>query len=343
MPTDFGRVTAVIVCYNSSASLEACVTSLLADPSRPGRVVIVDNASSDASLALARRLAANHAGLSVIANRRNRGYAGGVNSALPEARGDYLAVLNPDCVVRPGWLAPVYQALDEDPQVMAANPLLVLAHDPGQINAAGQDVHVTALGFNRLLHRPLEAAGTEVHPVSGLHGGAVLLRRSLLDALGGWDETGFLYHEDVELSWSAQLLGGRLVCAPQAQVLHDYHLSMHPDKLFLLERNRAGLLHSHLGADTRRRLAPLLAATEIMMWAYCALRGPDFVRAKARAVAWAKTAPARLAGRTDRIRRLRQISDADLLRRLHWNYAWDQFVTLGRERGPGRRAQGMVA
>jgi hypothetical protein len=342
MGAEFRQVTVVIVCHNSGASLEACVTSLLADPHGPGQIVVVDNASKDDSLTQAQRLARRDTRLHVVANRRNRGYAGGVNSALPDARGAYLAVLNPDCEVRAGWLAPLCQALDDDATVQAANPLLLLAHDPGRINAAGQDAHVTGLGFNRLLHHPAAAAGTATHSVSGLQGGAVLLRRSLLDALGGWDETGFLYHEDVALSWSAQVLGGQLVCAPQSQVLHDYHLSMHPDKLFLLERNRAALLISHLAPATRRRLAPILAATEVMMWTYCALRGSAFLRAKARAVAWARTAPARLAARIARLNQLRQVSDEDLLGRLRWNYAWDQFLTLGRERGPGRRSQGMA-
>ena len=69
----------------------------------------------------------------------NRGYAGAVNLALPEARGDFLAVLNMDVVVGPGWLEPLIALLEAKPEAGVACPLILLESDPDRINAAGQN------------------------------------------------------------------------------------------------------------------------------------------------------------------------------------------------------------
>jgi len=144
-----------------------------------------------------------------------------------------------DVEVSPGWLAPLTAFLDRSPDTGAVCPLMLLEADPRRINAAGQDLHVTGLGFNRWLGRPREQAGTEPFQVTGLHGGAFVIRRELLEELR-WDDSGFLYHEDVQLSWLLRLAGREIHCVPTSTVTHDYHLTMFPRKLYLLERTARG-------------------------------------------------------------------------------------------------------
>jgi GT2 family glycosyltransferase len=267
----------------------------------------------------------------------NRGYAGAVHLALSEARGDYVAVLNMDVVVSPGWLDPLISFCDATRHAGAVCPLIVLESDPGRINAAGQDVHVTALGFNRWLEKSPERAGSEPFRVSGLHGAAFLIRRDLFESIGGWDDSGFLYHEDVELSWLLRLAGREIYCVPASTVRHDYHLTMFPQKLFLLERNRWSMLLANTRPMTRLALSPLLLLSELMMWGYCLLRGPSFLRAKLDSYRWISSHRARIRERRRFVDSLRQRSDWGVLRRLHWGYPVDQFVTLGRERGESGR------
>jgi GT2 family glycosyltransferase len=300
-------------------------------------ILVVDNDSADGSEAIAERLAAEHEAVRLLRSPSNRGYAGAVNVALPEARGEYLAVLNMDVVVGDGWLAPLVAFLDQNRDAGAACPLILLESDPSRINAAGQNVHPTALGFNRWLERPREHAGRAPFRVSGLHGAAFLIRRELLERLGGWDESGFLYYEDVELSWLLRLAGREIYCVPASTVIHDYHLTMFPQKLFLLERNRWKLLLSGLRGRTRLALAPLLAVSELMIWGYCLLRGPTFLRAKWRSYAWLRRNAELIRHRRRELAPLRRTSDWGVLRRLHWGYPLDQFATLGRERGESER------
>ena len=333
-------VSVVVVNYNGGDDLERCLLSLgHQDPAPSAEVLVVDNGSVDGSRDLAEGVAAEFESMRVLSSLVNRGYAGAVNLALEEARGACVAVLNMDITVEPGWLGPLVGFLEANPDTGAVCPLILLDADPGRINAAGQDIHVTGLGFNRWLGQPRVRAGTHPLPVSGLHGGAFVIRREILDRLGGWDERGFLYAEDVQLSMLLQMIGADIHCIPASAVRHDYHLTMHPEKLFLLERNRGWTVLTDFRGRTRLALAPLFALTELMMWGYCMLRGPAFLRAKARTYRWLAAHRAELRERRRFVRSIRRRSDWQILRRLRWGYAWSQFVTLGRERGTRERTQ----
>ena len=300
-------------------------------------ILVVDNASSDDSAAIAERLAEAHESVRLIRSPTNRGYAGAVNVALPEARGEFVAVLNMDVVVSPGWLDGLVSLLDAKPDAGVACPLILLESDPGKINAAGQNLNKTGLGFNRWLGEPCGRAGTEPFEATGLHGAAFVIRKSLLERLGGWDESGFLYFEDVELSWLLRIAGSEIWCVPTSAVTHDYHLSMFPHKLFLLERNRRKMLLADVRGRTRLAISPLLAVTELVLWGYCLLRGPKFLRAKWRTYRWTRAHRAQIRARREQVDSVRRRSDWQVLRGLRWGYPLDQFLTLGRERGESTR------
>jgi GT2 family glycosyltransferase len=298
---------------------------------------VVDNASSDDSAAAAERLADEHDQVRLFRSPTNRGYAGAVNLALPEAHGDHIAVLNMDVTVSPGWLDPLVSFLDANPAAGVACPLILLESDPGRINAAGQNLNKTGLGFNRWLGKPREIAGDRAFPVTGLHGAAFVIRRALLERLGGWDESGFLYFEDVELSWLLRIAGSEIWCVPESTVIHDYHLTMFPHKLFLLERNRRKMLLADLRGRTRLALSPLLGLSELMMWGYCLLRGPKFLRAKLDSYRWVRSNRHQIGERRAKVDSVRRRSDWEVLRGLRWGYPLDQFLKLGRERGRSER------
>ena len=298
---------------------------------------MVDNASSDDSAEIAERLAAGNDRVRLIRSPTNRGYAGAVNVALPEARGDQVAVLNMDVTVSPGWLDPLVSLLEARPDAGVACPVILLDSDPSRIMAAGQNLNKTGLGFNRWLGKPRAIAGDEPFRVTGLHGAAFVIRRDLLEGLGGWDETGFLYFEDVELSWLLRIVGSEIWCVPDSTVTHDYHLSMFPHKLFLLERNRWRMLLSDLALGTRLAISPLLLLSELMMWGYCLLRGPKFLRAKGRSYGWVRANRAEIRARREQVESVRRRTGREVLRGLRWGYPLDQFLTLGRERGESTR------
>ena len=327
-----GLATVIVVNYNGEESLSGCLEALRADASPAREIIVVDNASTDTSLVILTELRARHPDVIVVWSERNVGYAGGVNLGLKAAQGTYIAVLNMDVIVDSGWLVPLIAFLEDHPEVGAVNPLIALS-DRRRINALGQTLHITGLGFNRNLNRLIANVDPKPVRVTGIQGAAFVMRRALLERMGGMDVTGFLYHEDVNLSWMLNLMGLDLFCLPQSVVHHEYVLSMYPAKLHLLERNRWAMLFAYLSRATLLLLMPVLIATEALMWGYCLLRGWPFIRAKALSYRWVFRHRVHIAKRRRVAQSLRVLSDAQLLRRLRWGYAWDQFATLARERG----------
>ena len=325
-----GTITTLVVNRQGGEGLVACLASLRESGLAPGDVLVVDNASTDGS-----DQAAEDLGVRVLRTGANLGYAGGANAGLAEVSTPYVVVMNMDLLVDPGWLIPLVGTLRADPTVGAVCPLVLLAGTE-RVNAAGQSVTMSGLGFNRFLDASAGEVPPEPHEVSGIQGAAVAMRTDVLRELGGWDDSGFLYHEDVELSWLLRLTGRRLVCDPRSRVWHDYELSMSPAKLELLERNRKAMLRTHLHPRTRRLLAPVLFADDVVVWAFALLRGRAYLGAKWRAARWVHGRERDLAARRAEIDGLRKVGDWALLRRMRLGYPLGQLVTLGGERTPRR-------
>ena len=330
------NVTAIVVNYKSGEDLRACLGGLLADEELLARVVVFDNGSGDDSLQPAEDAGGNDGRVELVRSEENLGLAAAVNRVLPSVTTSYVAVLNPDATPQPGWLEPLVATLDNDTGVAVACPL-VLMEQTGEVNSAGQHVHVTGLGFNRLLHADPEQVEQIRHEVGGLHGVAFLIRTEILNQLGGWDQTGFLYHEDVALSWDVLLGGHRIVCDPRSRVLHDYHLTMYPEKLYLLERNRWALLLSHLRYSRLLLISPVLALTELMVWGLSLVRGRGFLRAKARAYVWVWRERKAISGWRSRVFERDRYDPATLYRNTRWAYPLLQLGILGGERGESAR------
>ena len=322
----------VLVSYNGGERLRPCLTSLLATTAPDVDILVIDNASSDGSPEELRRLADEHPRLRIHLENQNLGYAWAANEALAECRTPYLGVLNMDLVFEPGWLEPLVRLLEERPEVAAVNPL-VLLHGTDRVNTCGHDVHVTGLGFTRALGQPSSQMGPEPVEVRGISGAAFVVRVDVLRRLGGIDPTGFLYHEDTNLSWLLRLTGHTLYCVPKARVQHGYALSMSPSKLFLLERNRWTMLLSYLSPAGAILIAPVLLFSEALVWGFCLLKGTPFLMAKTRSYRSVLSRRKAVAERRRLIRRIRAYPDWRLFLKLRWGYPVGQLLSIARE-GP---------
>lgn len=183
----------------------------------PGvEVVLVDNASTDGSVEYVRR---EFPGVRVVALDRNEGFARANNLGAQDATPDYLVFLNNDTRARQGWLRALVAAADADSAVGLVASRLIYMDRPDLIDSAG-DGYLRCGGAFKAWHgRPAATAPGE-RDVFGVCGAAFLIRRSLFDALGGFDERLFMIYEDVDLSFRARLRGARIVYAPDATVDH---------------------------------------------------------------------------------------------------------------------------
>jgi GT2 family glycosyltransferase len=250
-PAGAPRVTVVIVNWNGRAHLDECLTSLRAQRLRePFEIVVVDNGSTDGSAALlADHQALPGSRLRVIANETNRGFAAANNQGIAASASPFIALLNNDTAVEPGWLAALLDTMERDGSIGSCASKILSYQDHAIIDNVGHVVFADGLtrGRGRLqVDRGQYARPEEVFCISGC---AALLRRRMLDDSGPFDEAFFAYCEDADLGFRARLRGWRCVYVPEAVVYHKFSAASAPFSAFKalqVERNRAWLALKNL-------------------------------------------------------------------------------------------------
>lgn len=232
MPT----LTAVMLAWGDEPVLVEAVRSVLSSEGVEVDVVLVDNGCTNDAVA---RLSPDPR-VTVVDPGANLGFAGGCNEGARHARGELLAFVNGDAVVRPDALARLAAATDDD-SVGLTTASLRLYEDPDTLNSAGNPVHYTGLSWAGELGRPAVDFPSP-RDVASASGAATVCRADRFAALGGFCEPMFAYCEDTELSLRCWQRGWRVVYVPDAVVLHRYEFSRNTLKMYLLERNRLFLV-----------------------------------------------------------------------------------------------------
>jgi GT2 family glycosyltransferase len=304
------RATIIIVNYNGRGHLDRAIRSLGEDSRWPYEVILVDNGSSDGS---AEYVAARYPEVRLIQSWANLGFGAANNRAASQAKGEYLAFLNPDTEAEPGWLEGLIGALEEKPDAGLVTAQVLLMHDPERINACGNDIHLTGFTLCHGLGTERQFGGAHIE-VASVSGAAFAMRRDLFEALGGFDESFFLYMEDTDLSLRARLAGYRCFYIPSSVVYHDYRLCFGPRKTYYQERNRYAMLLKTFHWLTLLLLAPALVLGELVAWGFVLLYEPQRLGNKARAYAWIFRRWRALMQDRQRTQQLRRARDRDLLR-----------------------------
>src|SRR5207244_4081849 len=225
----------IIVTWNTCELLAKC---LEAAPAAVGELAaeiwVVDNASSDSTVEMVQeRFPEVH----VIANRENRGWAGGNNQALKLSAGRFLLLLSAAGEPRPGSLAALARFLDEHPDAGACGPML-LASD-GSIQGNGRrfptfwkeflDVtglrhlalkaYIRRFGWGRVDFESL----AEVDEVTGA---CLLVRRQAFEQVGLLDERFFMFYDEIDWCYRMRRAGWRIFYVPEAKVVHHVAASV---------------------------------------------------------------------------------------------------------------------
>jgi GT2 family glycosyltransferase len=228
----------VLVNWNGGALLRRAIESILEFPPRvPYGVVVVDNASTDQSVRwlrseeLAERL--GRVELHLIENRENVGFGRANNQAFASAGARLLFLLNADAELQPGACDALIATLDSDPRIGACGPRLVNPDGSLQISVwrnppTAWSTLLSGLRLHELLPRRLRGelllAGHWAHDrrrdVGMLSAAAMLVRRELVEDVGGFDERFHMYGEDNEWCLRMARAGWRLVFEPAAVVTH---------------------------------------------------------------------------------------------------------------------------
>jgi GT2 family glycosyltransferase len=218
-------VEVVVVSYNSADELERCVGPLVTTPHT--RVVVVDNASTDGTLAVLARL-----GVQPVALDRNGGFARGCNEGWRSGEAPFVLFLNPDAQIDAGSVARLRAVLDTEPRIGAVAPRIV--GEDGALAYSQRHFPRLRSGFAQalFLHRLFPtvswtddlirdaAAYDRPGEPDWVSGACVMVRRTDLERLGGWDERFFMYREDIDLCRRLRASGLGIRFEPGAVARH---------------------------------------------------------------------------------------------------------------------------
>lgn len=211
-------VSIIIPVFNRVEYTRTCLEALVATaPAEGMELIIVDNASADATPELCRALSGD---VRVIRNEENLGFVRACNQGAGVARGKYLLFLNNDTVPQPGWLAALLRTAEADERVAAVGAKLV--YPDGRLQEAGGIIFNDGSGWNfGRLDDPAKPAYQELVEVDYCSGACLLVRRRAFEQVGGFDlRYAPAYYEDTDLCFSLRDRGYQVMYCPEAVVVH---------------------------------------------------------------------------------------------------------------------------
>ncbi len=275
-----GPVSVVVVNFDGQAYLGRCLDALRAAGPGIDEWLLVDNASSDGSLAIAAR----YTELRVLRLERNDGPSPARNAGLRAARNRWVLLLDNDALLQPGALARLIEAVEQGgSEVVLAQPRSVFDHDPQRVHYDGGSAHYAGLIALRNFYVPLaEAAGEGAVEIGSAVAVALLVDRERVLAAGGFDARYFILFEDLDLSFRLRARGWKLLAVEDALVRHMGGTSgisyregpaYPPRRVYLHARNRWIFLFKNYSAWTLCVCAPGLVLYELAGFGFALLAG----------------------------------------------------------------------
>lgn len=305
----------IVPTYNGVRYLPVVLDALRRQRFTDFEVIVVDDASTDDSLAL---LESRYPDVRLLVNRCNEGFVRSCNTGAAAARGRMIVLLNSDTEPEPAWLEELVKAFVANPQAAAVSSKMLLFDRRDTLHTTGDMLGVDGVPHNRgVWERDAGQYDAAPQIFSGC-GGATAYRREVWQALGGFDEAFWMYLEDVDFGFRARLAGWEAIFAPHARVYH--HLSASGGDVlasYYVGRNTIWLIAKNMPRSLLRRnaLAILGGQLAVTLDALRNWRG-EAARARLRGqLAGLLGLPQQLQKRRA-IQPRRQIEDEDLARML---------------------------
>lgn len=283
-------IAAVVVTYQSASTISECLERLRA-AGGVTQIRVVDNASSDETVAIVQRHAAADARVRFIANPDNPGFGSACNQGVAatdaEAAG-WIALVNPDLMVEPDTLARMVALALERENGPAARgdggpdlPCVLLGADlVGPDGVRDPAARRRDPDFGAMLRALASGGGSTsasmaiapddslaLQPVQAVSGALMLMPRALYERLGGFDEGYRLHAEDLDLCRRAREAGARIAVANRARVMHVRGVSSRARPVFVEWHKHRGLARYFRKFEAPRRPLPMRMVVHAMIWA----------------------------------------------------------------------------
>jgi len=202
-------VSIIIVNYNGQHHLKKCFESLSKIDYNQIEIILVDNNSTDNSIEF---IKSNYSSTIIIKLDKNYGFAEPNNIGVKNAKGSYLLFLNNDTIVTENFISSLVQYAESNERIGICQSLLIKQN--GDIDSSGDYIDKIGVSFSS------KEKVTEVKEIFSAKAASMLMRRSVFEEIGGFDEKFFTSFEDVDLGWRTWLIGYEVVVIPESVVYH---------------------------------------------------------------------------------------------------------------------------
>lgn len=209
------KITVIIVNYNAGKWLARSVDSIKHQSFRDFECFIIDNASTDGSIDTLPKMDSR---FHLIETDENLGFAAANNLAAKKAKGSWIALLNPDAFAHEDWLEKLLNATILAPNVTMVGSTQYMALEEDVFDGIGDELHAFGLAYRSGFGKPIK----EIHTRETFApcGAGALIHKETFLRLGGFDESFFCYHEDVDLAYRMRLDGGICIQSAEAKIDH---------------------------------------------------------------------------------------------------------------------------
>jgi GT2 family glycosyltransferase/SAM-dependent methyltransferase len=323
---DTDPLVSIIIPHTAGTEiLVSCLEALHRDGGLGhAEVILVDNASSDGSVPAAKK---RFPELRVVGLLENQGYAGGCNRGIEVSRGRYVILLNDDTEVDIGCVRELVRVAEEDPSVAACQPKVRSLRDPTRFEYSGaagglMDLYGYPFSRGRLMGHVEVDEGQYDDPaeIFWASGVCLLVRKSVLDEVGAFDETFFAYMEEIDLCWRIHLTGRRIVYVPTSIVYHIGAYSLERQnvrRMYLNHRNSIIMLLKNYSLASLLWVLPIKIALELFIFAGALLRNPRRSQAVLLSFAWLLRHGSTLRRLRAETQALRRVPDEHVRRHLY--------------------------
>lgn len=278
----FPKVVIVILNWNGKKWLEQFLPSVCATTYPNHEILVVDNGSTDDSVAF---LSQVYPQVRTLPLDQNYGFTEGNNRALPVVDAPYYVLLNSDVEVTPDWLTPLVELAESDPSIASVQPKLLAFHEKQAFEYAGAaGGYLDAFAYPFCRGRIFDVVENdeqqynEVAEILWATGACCLIRKSVTDQIGLFEPSFFAHMEEIDFCWRAKNFGYKVMYQPQSVV---YHVGggtlnkVNPFKTFLNVRNSISMMFLNYAPQERWRKILVRLVLDGVWGAKSILRG-DF-------------------------------------------------------------------
>lgn len=265
------RVYVLVINWNGREHLEACFASLLETGYPNARFLLIDNASSDGSVAFVRERFGHDTRVEILENSSNLGWSGGNNAGMRhalDAGADYLFLLNNDTATEPDALAHLVRMAESRRGIGALAPKMLLFDQPQLLNSTGIECSIIASSWDKGIGRLDGPQWNESERVIGVCGGACFIRASVLKETRLLPEEFEIYLDDLDLCLRIWDAGYEIWTCPGARVRHKFSATLGQGnrarhKYYLNNRNRFYLMARNFPIGRLLGALPLVVIGEL--------------------------------------------------------------------------------